>query len=260
MFIFYIKISNISPFNADEPLLVAYLRNTKYDIEKAVKKIETYQLMEKSYSEYVRFHPALLDKSLEIIREGCVYPLIERDSMGRRVIVIALGKRDTQVYSGADIFRTCTLITILLQDDEITSLAGVIYIFDFIGIGHQHLPSIRDMQYLVKGANMCIARVKQIVCYNFPYFMSKPVKIMISCLSKKIQERVVIAEKVEQISIQPKSILPENLGGHQKLEDLVRGASELCQTEKSLQTIKFIQLECVNWDKVPRKSWLGFLK
>lgn len=202
-----------------------------------------------------------MDISYKMLAEGIVLPLESRDSLGRKIVLVDLGKRDVTIHSFADLIRTMMTVTsMMLQDDEITSLTGVVYIFDGSCLGLQHVPSVKDLQFLVKSAHVGIIRIKKIVMFKFPRFMTAPVKIMKSFQSKKMRERVELVDDVENVCsmIQPKSILPKHFGGDQDMESLIESAKETWNSEFCQERAKVFKNVHINWENVPKKGWLGF--
>lgn len=202
-----------------------------------------------------------MDISYKMLGEGLVLPLPDRDSLGRRIVLVDLGKRDATIYSFADLIRTLSIVmTMMLQDDGITSLTGVVVIFDGTDLGLQHIPSMKDIQFLVKSSNIAVARIKKMVIFNFPTFMTATVKIVKSIQSKKMRERVDLIDKVEGICqiVQPISIFPKHFGGDQEMENLIKSARETWNSEFCQERAKIFKTVCVNWDKAPKKGWLGF--
>lgn len=247
-------------FLSEEDLLLACLRNTKYDVQKAVKKIEKNALLTKDYWEYLSWKEQYVNISRKLIDEGIIVTLPNRDSMGRKVIIINLSKRDPEVFSYSDLLRTITLNTILLQDDEITSLTGFVFIFDGSGLSLQHMISMKDLQYLVKTSDVAIARIKKTVLHKFPYFMNAGVKFAQSIQSQKMRERIETTNSIENIHriVKPKSILPESFGGEAKIEDLINSGKQLWSSEKSQRITKYLRENYVDFEKVPKKGWFGY--
>lgn len=201
-----------------------------------------------------------LETTRKIIDAGIIAILPERDQHGRKVVVINLAKRNTSVFSYADLLRTIFHCSNVLQDDTVTSLTGFVYIFNGSGISLQHIPSIKDLQFLSKTSELAIARIKTIILYKFPFFMSATVKFIRSIQSEKIRKRTQVAGNVEDIYavVQPKSILPENFGGELTEENRKILNAELWSSEKAKSVVKFNRESYVDFDKVPKKGWFGF--
>lgn len=248
---------------SDESFMLACLRIAKYDIRKAIERNENYFLLTKKFPEYVSLKPEDVTKSLELLDAGVVVPLKMRDSQGRQIIVTSLRKLDTTKYSGADLHRLISMISIMLQCDEITTLAGFVQIVDGTELHFRHLPSIKDIQYASKCANNAsVLRVKKIIFFNFPSFASSSIKLATSFLSKKMSQCVEVIDNVKQFEnvVEPKTILLEDFGGSQKLEDSIKFAKERWYSDEIQETVRKCRLNNVKWDKVPQKQgWFGWL-
>lgn len=70
----------------DDVYLLQFLRAKKYNMSRAFETVENYYLSRKTCPELMRFDDACVNKSLDLRRTGCVYPLSGRDQEGRKII------------------------------------------------------------------------------------------------------------------------------------------------------------------------------
>lgn len=238
------------------------LRASKYDIKKSNLRHENFYLLRKSFLKYVDFTDELVESSYRMLDDAVVLPLNKRDSKGRTIIITTFAKRDVKKYSSADMYRLLSCIGTVLNEEEESQLAGFVQIFDGTGLEFRHVPSIADLQFLSQiSQNASMIRVKKVILFNIPSFAAATIRLARSMLSKKIASRFVVIDKVEDFSehLRPQSILPDNLGGDQPLSDVVDAAKKLMNREKSRKLIRHIRDVEVEWENVPRKSWLRWL-
>lgn len=97
---------------------------------------ETFQTFErmylsrKRYPQFFDYTPEDFEKMIKLFDTGYCFPLSERDSEGRKIILIRTEKCDMNIYTTYDAVRIlCYVITVLLEEEE-TQIAGVICLFD----------------------------------------------------------------------------------------------------------------------------------
>lgn len=196
-----------------------------------------------------------MEKSLQLLSQGCILPLTHKDEHGRQVILVDIGKRDPKISSFADMVRTFGQIIAMIQDDEITSLAGFVFIIDGSNVSFQHLPSIRDLVFLANSVNCTpILRIKKIILYKFPFILT-PVKISLALQSKKMKKRVEFADNEKKLHeiLQPAKILPQHLGGEEKLNKLIELAEETWTSKKSCELAEVLRKRHLNCN--PCNGW-----
>lgn len=238
------------------------LRASKYDIKKTNERNENFYLLRKSFLKYVDFSDELVENAYRMLDDAVVLPLNKRDNKGRAIIITTFARRDVKVYSSADMYRLLSCVGAVLNEEEESQLAGFVQIFDGTGLEFRHVPSIADLQFLSQiSQNASMIRVKKVILFNIPSFASATIRLARSMLSKKIASRFVVIDKVEDFRehLRPMSILPDSLGGEQPLAHVIDAAKKLMNREKSRDTINKIKEVEVEWDRVPRKSWLRWL-
>lgn len=237
------NLTSISP--PEQHFFISILRNTKFDVHKAVKKWENFMRLSQSFNEFLSWDSKLWSISEQMLSEGIVYPLRERDTMGRCVIVFEIAKRDPSVFQGYDLWRLIVHLTAVLMINDIDlSVCGFVYLFDGSNIGLQHLPSMRDMHFLSKSTNGSIPRIQKVILYKFPKIMSASVKLGKKIITQKMRDRIEIADSVDDVhKILPKSILPLHLGGDEDVDVLIK-AGQLIWTSKVTKMLVDFMREC----------------
>lgn len=125
----------------DDQFLVTFLRSSKYNIERAMQKVEMYYTCRTSLPELMENRDPLDPRILEIIRLGIGLPLPLTDKPDSpRVILIRPGSYDAARYSMLDIMKVANMIcdVLLLEDDNFV-IAGEVAVVDFKNVTKGHL-------------------------------------------------------------------------------------------------------------------------
>jgi len=247
---------------ADEVGLNMALRATKYDLKKVMERNDNFFLLRKSFPKYVDFSDEAVLKCFGMLDDAVVLPLLKHDHKGRSIMYMSFGRRDTKKYTSADMYRLLSCVGSVMNEEEESQLAGFVQIFDGTGVDFGHVPSLTDLQFLSQiSQNASMIRVKKIILFNFPAFASTTIRLAQSMMSKKIASRFAVIDKKEKFAdhIRPHSILPDILGGDQPIERVIEDAKRYMCSERSRQVMRWHANVKVEWDKVPRKSWIRWL-
>lgn len=202
---------------------MAVLRNAKFDVKKAVKKLENYLHASHQLDRYFAWHDDLMTISYQMLCEGIVVLLKKKDALGRTVIIVELAKRDTNKYAVSDLIRTVFLISnIVISIDSDASLAGFVFVWNGAGTGLRHVPSLRELHCMAKCSGVAVISIKKNVMFKCQAFLAASVKVVKSFLSAKMKERFDVIDDNESLYdiLQTKAILPQNYGGDESTEDL----------------------------------------
>ena len=122
----------------DNSFLLRFLRTKKFHIPTVQESIERYLLMRENYSGGVFQNISLEEKAVaELLDLGFVFPLPERDSEGRRVLLIQPRVLNLEKHTLRDIIRLFTVTAEILVEDEETQIRGFVYLIDAGGTSLQ---------------------------------------------------------------------------------------------------------------------------
>lgn len=146
-----------------------------------------------------------------------LYALTERDSEGRLVLILKLGRRDPELFSVPDIFQLfqCVFATLMLSSEE-NHVSGYVFVIDHLNVGLKHFYSPVDLKTYLYVMKNCVAlRLKKCVVLNVNRFTTTLVDIAKSVMSKKMKERLAVFRDSSDLvkHVKPKTILPEYYGG-----------------------------------------------
>ncbi|KAG8225125.1 hypothetical protein J437_LFUL006148 [Ladona fulva] len=204
-------------FRDDDDFLVIFLRPTKFYPESAFKLI-------KKVCDFRVQNSSVLDGLVPIqerdaFYEGVVNVLIDRDQLGRRIMICNLGNSwDTKKVNVDQIFRLFYLIHQMAVLEPKSQVCGVVVILDFDGMSLKHANAFsiafsrRLLTFIQEAMPLRLKNVhivKQPYIFNIVFNMFKPF------IQEKLKNRLIFHGK-DMASlhkyISPEN-LPENYGG-----------------------------------------------
>lgn len=98
---------------SDDRFLLQFLRTKKYSMDRVFSTFESCVMAKRKYSKW--FGSGFDEdytKMMELYHTGYVYPLIERDEEGRKIVFIQLRKLDPDRFTSADAIRSAAFTSI----------------------------------------------------------------------------------------------------------------------------------------------------
>lgn len=224
----------------DDDFLLQFLRTKKYSNAAAFKLLENYLTAKVHYPRWFIYSDNDVLKMRELYTTGYIYPLLERDEDGRRIILIQVRKMDPTKYNSADIIRLSALIVTTLMEEHETQVAGFIAIIDYAEVSMKQISvfsitDVRDHMDCIKNAT--VGRIK--ACYsgkikvlestlintfntkpyvfflvNLPTYAHFLVEIAKKTASEKLRSRLIFPKDIDELKtlINP-ALLPKEYGG-----------------------------------------------
>lgn len=238
------------------------LRASKFDLNTCMQRIERFYLLKNNYFDYVDMREESVKRSMMLLNDGVVLPLKLKDNEGRTIIIVSLGKRDTKSFTSAEMIRLLIMAAAAHVEEETAQLAGFVYIIDCTGIEFRQCLSYYDLKFLSEvSQKAAMMRVKKIILFNLPAIASASFKIAESFFSKKMSERILNIDNAHELAdhIKPQTILPECLGGEQRIESLISSAKEMMNSDKSKWVFEQIEGTQIDLKNIPKTRWFGWL-
>jgi hypothetical protein len=161
----------------------------------------------------------------ELYDSGYIFPLLERDANGSRVIFVQASKFDTTKFTFADLLKVFNFVIFTLLEEEETQINGIVYVLDQKDISMDYilLFSLIDLKrYLECVQNAIPARQKCGIWTNLPSFATKIAEILKSLVSKKLRDRGHFFSDFGSLeSLIDKKILPKEYGGEISSEKMI---------------------------------------
>lgn len=177
-----------------DQFLIAFLRGSKFSLEKAKKKLDLYYSLRSLTPELFHLRE-INDETLNIFRIGCLLRLpkpMKED--GPRIYISRYGQYDPKKYKLADFLKISFMMSdIQIIEDDNAMVKGFIEIVDMSNISFGHLlqfdPSLTKKVSLL-GEKAMPFRIKGIHFINIPSEAYAIINLGKKLLSDKMKERV----------------------------------------------------------------------
>ncbi|XP_077990762.1 alpha-tocopherol transfer protein-like [Glandiceps talaboti] len=203
-------------FRSDDGFLLRFLRNKKFNVDRAFHKLVHYYEVRRDYTDiFGLFQPLqyryIFDAEMEMVCPG-------RDPQGRKVIIARNSKWDVDRYDVVEGFRGSLMMMEAILQEEETQVNGVVMIADYEGYTMKHFTKSKPslMKKLMDiYENALPIRIKAMHFVNQPDIFEKLFNIMKTFLSEKLTKRLHFHGNEYDTLHQhvPSSMLPAYLGG-----------------------------------------------
>lgn len=235
----------------DDKFLLQFLRTKKYRMDKTKDLLEGYLLLKNSVPRWYDFNDDNLTRMWSLYESGVAYPLAQRDSEGRRIILVQAKKFDPKVFNWADAMRLLAWVAKVILEEEETQISGIITILDHADItfSHMRLVGVNDaIDFVTVIKQAVVGRLKGMYMVALPSFASFMLELVKKAATQKLRKRIHVVNDMETMKtlIDP-SLFPSELGGSipesQMMESFKKLANERDEVLRSIQ-------EGVDWDRV----------
>lgn len=173
-----------------------------------------------------------------LVESGCILVLKDRDAWGRRVLITRPQHFDFSKYATTEAFRYGATILDHLQDEEITQVAGFVYIIDgsYTSPKFLSLMPLDELKIVFRSfQETCPLRLKHIFLINFNPLFVTIAEILTKLLSEKLRSRITFIKSVDEINkyIDPK-ILPKEYGGDVEVADIIQNFKNELEARRSM--------------------------
>ena len=228
--------------------MLEFLRTKKYSNAQAFQLLENFLAMKMLTPEWFHCVDNNLKKMEELLKTGYIYPLKERDSNGRRTVIIRSKNLDPEKFTSADAIRVSSLVFATLMEEEETQIAGFNFIIDNADTPMKiiSLFSISDIRnFLQNLKSSSVGRFKSFYVINLPSYGKLLFDIAKGALSEKLRKRIVIAKDLDELKtyIDEKQ-LPEEYGGVVSEKEMLENFKELTEKHRvNLEKLNDLNLD-----------------
>ncbi|KAL3280640.1 hypothetical protein HHI36_003876 [Cryptolaemus montrouzieri] len=201
----------------NEGWLIRFLRPCKFYPESARDLIKRYYSFKVKHSDM--YDGLIPSREQNIFNADILTVLPNRDQLGRRILVIELGKRwDTSKVSLDEVFKGCVLFVELAMLEPESQICGAVVIFDMDGLSlsqtTKFTPSFakRIVDFLQDSIPL---RVKNIHIVNQPYIFKIVFALFKPFLREKLRGRIIFhgTDRKSLHKYMDPSVLPACYGG-----------------------------------------------
>jgi len=220
----------------DANFILRFLRMQKFEIKESCEILDKYMTMRCQYPAW--FHNLDCEDTAlaDLVSQGYIFVLPDRDQHGRRVIFSRAAAFDPSKYDTSAMMRAHVMTFETLLNDEENQVRGFTYIFDEKEVSWSHL-SIWTPSEVSKAFSCCERalpmRHRDINFLNLPWTMSLIFQFAKSLLSEKIRSRFKTHSSLEclQRSVS-RCILPEEYGGTTSLQECINSWRDELKAER----------------------------
>ncbi|CAH0404713.1 unnamed protein product [Chilo suppressalis] len=200
--------------------LVAFLRGSKFSMERSKEKIDMYYTLKSLVPEFFSNRDPLDSKIQEILKLGTFLPLKKCASeVAPRISIVRIGLLNPSQYHLSDLLKVSLMITeiLMLEDDHFT-VCGEEVIVDMKNVGvavlSQWTPAMAK-KAISSFQNSLPVRVKSNHIMNTPMGFEAAFTILKSFLGEKLKKRIHVHNQNYEALYKyiPKSVLPIEYGG-----------------------------------------------
>ncbi|XP_017858637.1 PREDICTED: alpha-tocopherol transfer protein-like [Drosophila arizonae] len=204
----------------EHQFLLAFLRGTKFSLERAKHKYDRFYTLQASIPEVFNERRLATDPlALDIVRSGILLrvPQHEEDT-GPCVTIIRAGSYDTSKYKFQDIIRVGSMFgEIMMFEDENATISGYVEIMDMKGITGTHLFALQPellRKFSTYADEAMPTRQKAIHFINVPPAFEAGFNTLKSFFPAKIKSRISVSSHPDAIfNLVSPDYLPAEYGG-----------------------------------------------
>ncbi|XP_072936587.1 uncharacterized protein [Epargyreus clarus] len=214
------KQPHLESVNISDQMLVAFLRGSKYSLERSKEKLDLFYTLRTLTPEFYGNRDPLEPKIQELLKLGVFLPLrnCNKDDSPRTCLV-RCGLIDPSRHHLSDLVKMTFMITeILLLEDDNFSVAGEETLVDIKGIGmglvSQWTPTLAK-KIITCFEKAIPLRLKSIHLLNTPPGLETAYAIFRAFLGEKLKKRIFLHNQNYKALYKeiPKRILPKEYGG-----------------------------------------------
>ncbi|CAH2066478.1 unnamed protein product, partial [Iphiclides podalirius] len=206
--------------NPSDQWLVAFLRGSKFSLERCKEKLDMYYTLRAIVPEFFSNRDPLSSRIQGILKLGAFLPLRNcKDTDSSRICILRIGVFNPTEYNLSDLIKVAFMITeiMMLEDDNFT-VSGEEVIIDMRNVGVNVLSQWTPA--LAKKVITCFekalpVRLKSNHILNTPTGFEAAYTILKAFLGEKLKKRIrVLNQNYEALYKEiPKRVLPEEYGG-----------------------------------------------
>ncbi|XP_077992888.1 alpha-tocopherol transfer protein-like [Glandiceps talaboti] len=203
-------------FRPDAAFLLRFLRNKKFNVDKAFKMLVHYYQVRKDYTDMFDNYKPSTVKQIYAIPNSMICS--EKDKEGRTILVTKIGNWDPEKFDIFDGIKAQLMSLEVLLSDEDVQVNGLVFVADYAGLNKKHMKHLgplvmRKMNDVYM--NAMPLRMKAIHYVRQPDLFETLFAFIRPLLTEKLKKRLHFHGQ-EYGSLHdyiPSALLPAELGG-----------------------------------------------
>ncbi|KAG5672155.1 hypothetical protein PVAND_002308 [Polypedilum vanderplanki] len=204
----------------NDQFLIAFLRASKYDLDKALRHLDIFYTLRAKIPDLIKDRAPTNHTLRQIIKLGFGIPLPNTLSAGgSRYLLIRPGAVDATKYTLRDVIKVCTLINdIQINCDDNWIISGQVEVIDLANVTRHHLMQLEPI--LIKRMTLLFQEaypVKSIGFHyiNTPFGFESIFSVFLSCMNEENRSRVFMhgSDMESLYKVVPRRLMPADYGG-----------------------------------------------
>ncbi|KAF5287385.1 hypothetical protein FQA39_LY15923 [Lamprigera yunnana] len=216
------------PVKIDDDRLLAFLRGSKYSLQKTKEKIDYYFTLRTLTPEFYYTRDPLSPQIQAIINAGCLLPLPKPDTKtGAKIIIWYMNNSNPQTTPYLNlILVNFMVLDILMKECDNAVICGLKVLLELTNCSAKYITQIspgllkKHLDSYVKGFPI---RIKGFYVTNCPSYLEYACNLIKSLTKNKVAQRMTmhsdIADLYDEI---PQILLPKELGGENGSVEAIR--------------------------------------
>ncbi|XP_049866600.1 uncharacterized protein LOC126367214 [Pectinophora gossypiella] len=214
------KQPHLESVQPSDQWLVAFLRGSKFSLERSKEKFDMYYTLKALVPEFFSNRDPLDERIQGILKLGVFLPVKNvKDADSSRVCIVRVGVFDPSNYHLADLIKVAFMVTeiLMLEDDNFT-IIGEDVIVDMQGVGvnilSQWTPALAK-KVITSFEKALPVRVRSNHMLNTPTGFEAAYTVFKAFLGEKLKKRIQVHNQkyTSMHKSIPKSVLPKEYGG-----------------------------------------------
>ncbi|XP_070563620.1 alpha-tocopherol transfer protein-like [Ptychodera flava] len=222
----------------DDAFLVRFLRNKKFDVQRAYNMLLHYYEVRRKYKEiFVNYQPSLYR---HIFETDMLTICPGQDKDGRTVMLFRAGKWDPDRYNIDAIFTACSMIYEKLLEDEELQVNGLVFVDDVEGTSVKQMTQFGPaaaQKSMDLSVNTVPVRFKAVHYIRQPDIFTAMFAVIKPLMSEKLMKRIHFHGKDYGTLHDhvPSSMLPPDFGGQLTNYNSQEWFEELCKEDRKFE-------------------------
>ncbi|GFG36251.1 hypothetical protein Cfor_01382 [Coptotermes formosanus] len=219
------KNPRIANCRLDARFLLRFLRTKKFSVLQAEEALERYLLLRQTYAPAFRTLDYTDHTMNELISNGYLFPVPQRDHLGRRLIIGIASAFDPYKYTNADMLRVHGITYETLMEDEMNQVHGYVHFADGAGVGFHYLTIFTPKEAVriaKNGERTLPMRHKEGHGINAHPSLKFAIDFGFSLIPEKYKKRIKVHTCIEDALkyLDPK-IMPKEYGGVMPMAEMI---------------------------------------
>jgi len=206
----------------DDQIIMTFLRGCKFSLEKTKRKLDMYFTMRAAVPEFFANRDPTRPEIKQVLDVAHIPPLPGLPPNGRRVILMRGIEPDAMIPSVTEGMKTVLMIGDIRLREELTGVAGDVYIFDASIATPTHFAShfAKFTPTLIKKFLICVqeaypVKLKEVHVINVSPLVDTIINFVKPFLKDKIRNRIHVHPDMDSLyKFVPQDILPAEYGGN----------------------------------------------